>query len=156
MPFSPACAGVAVTYSLRADASASTQSERTLAARPQRKPTESRRESRVHAIAITRADGTSDVLGAAQWTTWTRNAHHEISARDGPARSLAYAVMRALLRILDSKFLSRVGNFDVLVKVVGLGATIVIAIVLVAAGVVEVAGWIPLCVSRSGRCSRRC
>lgn len=52
--------------------------------------------------------------------------------------------MRALLRVLDSKFLSRVGNFDVLLKVVGLGATIVIAIVLVAAGVVEVAGWIPL------------
>jgi hypothetical protein len=52
--------------------------------------------------------------------------------------------MHALLRILDSKFLSRIGNFDVLLKVVGLGAMIVIAIVLVAAGVVEVAGWIPL------------
>jgi hypothetical protein len=98
----------------------------------------------LQAIAIARADGTSDVLGAAQWTTWTCNAHHELSAQDGPTRSLAYAVMRALLRILDSKFLSRVGNFDVLVKVVGLGATIVIAIVLVAAGVVEVGGWIPL------------
>lgn len=52
--------------------------------------------------------------------------------------------MHALLRMLDSKFLSRVGNLDVLLKVVGLGASIVIAIVLVAAGVVEVAGWIPL------------
>lgn len=52
--------------------------------------------------------------------------------------------MHALLRMLDSKFLSRVGNFDVLLKVVGLGASIVIAIALVAAGVVEVAGWIPL------------
>jgi hypothetical protein len=52
--------------------------------------------------------------------------------------------MHALLRMLDSKFLSRVGNFDVLLKVVRFGAAILIAIVLVAVGVVEISGWIPL------------
>lgn len=52
--------------------------------------------------------------------------------------------MHALLRVLDSKFLSRVGNFDVLLKVAGFGAAIVVVIGLVAAGVIEVAGWIPV------------
>lgn len=47
--------------------------------------------------------------------------------------------MRTLLRMLDSRFLSRVGNFGLLLKIVGLGAAVVLAVALV-----QVAGWVPL------------
>lgn len=46
--------------------------------------------------------------------------------------------------MLDSRFLSRVGNLDVLLKVSGLGFVVVLAVVLVAADAVEIAGWVPV------------
>jgi hypothetical protein len=52
--------------------------------------------------------------------------------------------MRALLGLLDSRFLSRIGNLQLLLKIIGLGASIVLAVGLVGAGIVQAAGWVPL------------
>jgi hypothetical protein len=52
--------------------------------------------------------------------------------------------MRALFQLLDSRLLSRIGNLGLLFKIVGVGASIVLALVLIWAGVVQAAGWLPL------------
>jgi hypothetical protein len=46
--------------------------------------------------------------------------------------------------LLDSRFLSRVGNLELLLKVVGLGAALAVAVALVGAGILDAAGWVPL------------
>jgi len=52
--------------------------------------------------------------------------------------------MQRVYRFLDSQFLSRVGNAETLVNIVGLGLAILVAVGLIASGVVDVAGWIPI------------
>jgi hypothetical protein len=52
--------------------------------------------------------------------------------------------MRALLRLLDSRFLSRLGNLELVLKIIGVGASVVLSVALVGAGIVQAAGWVPL------------
>jgi hypothetical protein len=61
-----------------------------------------------------------------------------------PEAGVTLPSMRALLRLLDSRFLSRIGNLGLLVKIIGLGASVVLAVVLVGAGIVQAAGWVAL------------
>jgi hypothetical protein len=52
--------------------------------------------------------------------------------------------MRRLFSILDSVFLSRVGNARSLIGIAGLGLALVVLAGLVGAGIVRAAGWIPV------------
>ena len=52
--------------------------------------------------------------------------------------------MRRLFSILDSAFVSRVGNATTLGRIIGLGFALVVATGLVGAKVIHVGGWIPV------------
>lgn len=49
-----------------------------------------------------------------------------------------------MTRIVDSRFLSRVSNVQTLLGVLGLGATVLVAVALVSAEVIGIAEWIPV------------
>jgi hypothetical protein len=66
--------------------------------------------------------------------------------RSGPVHLQTYgdSLVRRLFSILDSAFVSRVGNARTLVGFVGLGLALVILTGVVGAKVVDVDGWIPV------------
>jgi hypothetical protein len=53
-------------------------------------------------------------------------------------------LVQRLFSILDSAFVTRVGSATTLIRIVGLGIALVLSVGLVGAGVVSVAGWIPV------------
>jgi len=52
--------------------------------------------------------------------------------------------MQRIYAILDSRFLSRIGNVQTLLGVLAIGFPAVVLLVIAAAGLVDVAGWIPI------------
>jgi hypothetical protein len=61
-----------------------------------------------------------------------------------PANLTNVGLVRRLFSVLDSAFVSRVGSATTLIRIVGLGFVLVVLVGLVGAGVVSIAGWIPV------------